>query len=413
MATVTATNIATTAERGRRTRAAAPRRRTAARAAIALGALAAGALILPGSLASALSDGHPAFAAWIAPWNARAAASAAAALGADPRTPESRALVSKALARDLTVLPALELRALDLAASGKRADAARLFGLSDRLSRRSLPTRLWLIQSSVDRGDVAGALGNFDIALRTSTGAPPILFPVLAKAAGDPSLTAPLARLLDQPSDWRLMFFEWALANDANLHSIANVAARMRDRRLITHNQVDQRMIEQLVTAGDFGQALRLRLRFDPKPLAIVADPRFSDPSAQYPFGWGLVSDGSMGAERTLDGTGSALTYRATSSRSGQVAAQLLVLRPGHYAFATRAAAAASGEAPYWSLTCGQAGGEQLATLDQPLAPGPAAATEFTVPGGCTAQWLTLRLRPSGEATPQSGSIAWVSVTRR
>jgi hypothetical protein len=390
-----------------------PRRRAAARAAIVLGVLAAGALILPDSLATALSDGHPAFAARIAPWNARAAASAAVAIGSDPRKPETRALVRTALARDLTVLATVELRAVDLAASGKQADAARLFHLSDRLSRRSLPTRLWLIQASVDRGDVAGALANFDIALRTSNDAPPILFPVLARATADSSLTEPIARMLDRPSDWRLMFFEWALANDASLHSIANVAVRMRDRGIITRNKVDQRLIESLVTAGDFAQALRLRQRFDARPLPLVADARFRDPSALYPFGWGLVSDGSIGAERSFDGNGSALTYRATSPRSGQVAAQLLVLLPGQYALATRTAAASVGEAPYWSITCGQEGGPQLAGLDQPVAAGRAATTAFVVPGACPAQWLALRLRPSGAATAQSGAIAWVTVARR
>jgi hypothetical protein len=361
MATVTATNIATAAEPRRRTRAGSRCRRGAARAAIVLGALAAGAVILPASLATALGDDHPGLAARIAPWNARAAASAAAAIGGDPRKPETRALVRTALGRDLTVLTAVEMRAVDLAASGRQADAAQLFHLSDQLSRRSLPTRLWLIQASVDRGDVAGALANFDIALRTSTEAPPILFPVLARATADPSLTAPIARMLDRPSDWRLMFFEWALANDANLDSIANVVIRMRGRGFVTKNQVDQRMIEHLVTSADFGQATRLKQRGDPRPLPLVADARFSDPSALYPFGWGLVSDGSMGTERSLDGNGSALTFRASSTRSGQVAAQLLVLQPGHYTFATGTAAASVGEAPYWSITCGQEAGPLLA----------------------------------------------------
>src|SRR5262249_7177342 len=75
----------------------------------------------------------------------------------------------------------------------------RLFELSSAISRRSLPTRLWLIQRSVDHGDVAGALENFDIALRTSTAAPDALFPVLATASSDPGLAQPLARLLDRP----------------------------------------------------------------------------------------------------------------------------------------------------------------------------------------------------------------------
>jgi hypothetical protein len=377
------------------------------------GLLGAGALLLPSSLALALVDAHPALAARIAPSNARVAMAAAAAVGGDPRKPEIRALVSTALDSDLSVLPAVELRAADLAASGQRAQAQRLFQLSDRLSRRSLPTRLWLIQASVDRGDVAGALTKIDLALRTSTEAPAILFPILAKASADATLTAPLARLLDRPSDWRLVYFEWALANDPDLHSLAEVAMRMRSIGLVRANTIDQRLIERLVSQGDFSQALRLRQRFDPRPPALVADSHFGDPSALSPFGWSLVSDGSIGAERSLAGDGPALAYRATSPRSGQVAAQLLALPPGRYALATRTATRAVGKTPLWSITCGQQGGPQLAGLEQPAAAGAQSATDFAVPADCPAQWLVLRLRPSGETSTQSGAIQSVSVAHR
>jgi len=368
----------------------------------------AAALFLPSSLAAWLDADRPDVAARIAPWNARVAADAAAALRADPRRPQVRDQVSKALARDLTLASAIELRAADLASSGKHAEASRLFRLSDSLSRRSLPTRLWLIQDSVDRGDVAGALRNFDIALRTSTDAPPILYPVLAKAAADPSLTVPLARTLDRPSDWRLLFLNWTLANGANLGSIANVVGHMRDSPFITENDVDQRLIETLVTARNFQPAVLLRQRFGSPQRGLVADPNFADASARYPFGWGLVTGGSLGAERA---TGSTLAYHGAPLQSGQVAGQLLGLPPGRYSLTAKAAAAASGQAPYWSITCGRQEGAELVRLDQPLVAALEAKAEFAVPMGCAAQWLTLSLQPGSESA-QSGSVASINVTR-
>jgi hypothetical protein len=387
-------------------------RRTVERFAIAGALLAAAALLLPNSFAMALGGSHPILAARLAPSNARVATAAAAAIGGDPRKKEIRALVRTALARDLTVIAGIELRGADRAASGRQAEAARLFALSDRLSRRSLPTRLWLIQASVDRGDVAGALANFDLALRTSTEAPAILFPVLAKASADPTLTVPLARLLDRPSDWRLTYFEWALANGPDLSSLANMMMQMRDRRLIEENRLDQRLVELLVTKSEFTQAVHLKRRFDPKPAGLVADPHFADPSARYPFGWGLGSDGSIGAERSLAASGPVLAYRATAPRSGQVAAQLLILPPGNYRLETRTAAAATGVAPLWTLTCGDSG-PGLAQLEQPLVAGAQAAAAFAVPQGCPAQWLVLRIRPSTETRVQAGEIDWVSIMRR
>jgi len=388
------------------------RHKIAARAGIAAGALLAAAIFVPSSLADWASVDHPRLAAEVAPWSAPAAAGAAAALGANPRDPQVRALVRKALARDVTLVPAMEVRALDLALTGETGESRLLFQLSDKLSRRSLPTRLWLIQDSVDRGDVPGALRNFDIALRTTTDAQPILFPVLAKASSDPTLTVPLAHLLDQPSDWRLMFVDWALTNDAHLAGMAKLVAEMRDRRFVVGTSIDQQLMAQLANDGEFDAAALLNRRFG-RPARGVADPRFGDPAAHYPFGWGLVNDGTLSAERTVSGSSSLLRYAAEPAHSGQVAAQLLTLKPGPYALATRTASGAQGEAPYWSVACAGQQGTVLTELDQPAGAGGTASATFIVPDGCKAQWLTLRLRPSAGATPQSGAIAWVSVAPR
>jgi hypothetical protein len=381
------------------------------RAGIIAGAALTAAVVLPSSLANWADVDHPQLAARIAPWNAAAAADAAASLAADPRNPRVRDLVRRALDRDATQVTAIELRAVDLAMSGKQPEARRLFHLSDRLSRRSLATRLWLIQDAVDRGDVAGALRDFDIALRTTTDAQPILFPVLARASADPRLTIPLARTLDRPSDWRPMFFEWTLANEADPAPIAALAAHMRDRHFVVANAIDQRLTERLVTAQDFAAARMLNRSFG-RESAGVADANFSDTKAHYPFGWGLVSSGSLGAERALNGSTTVLSYSAEPANSGQVAAQLLSLAPGRYVIASKTAANATGAAPYWSLNCAGAGGE-IARLDQPMNANARAETAFAVPRGCAAQWLTLTIRPAPDSNSQSGAIAWVSVSPR
>lgn len=408
----TASNMATIASSLASGRGGLGRQRLVARAGIAAGALLAAAVFLPASLASWADVDHQGIAAKIAPWNAPVSADAAAALSQDPRSPRVRRLVRHALMRDLTQVQAIELRALDLAASGRTAQARQLFNLSNRLSRRSLPTRLWLIQDAVDRGDVGGALRNFDIALRTTSDAQPILFPVLAKASADPTLTTALAQTLDRPSDWRLMFIDWVLGNSADVASVANVVAHMRDERFVTANSLDLRLVDRLVTSGEFEQAMALNRRFG-HPVVGVADPSFTGTVGRYPFGWGLVSNGSIGAEPSLNGSSTVLGYRAAPANSGQVAAQLLALRPGAYVLATRSAVTASGAAPYWSVTCAQAGGSEIARLDQPMAANAEARSGFTVPPGCTGQWLVLRLRPAGDSSPQSGAIASVLVSRR
>ena len=66
---------------------------------------------------------------------------------------------------------------------------------------------------------------------------------------------------------------------------------------------------------------------------------------------------------------------------------------------------------PFWTLTCGQEGGPQLALLDQALAKGASVDGDIVVPADCPAQWLVLHLR--GADGPNAGAIAEVSVEPR
>ena len=385
------------------------------RATILLCTLTASGLILRGGVANWLSRSDPATAAMIAPGNAEIAMAAARAridAGEKPRDPAVRALVDAALARDVTMTPAIELSALETEAAGDKARAARLFDLSGKISRRSLATRLWLIQRSVDHGDVAGALQNFDIALRTSSAAPVVLFPVLTAATADPTLTDPIARTLDRPGDWRVMFLDYAI-HQGGAVNIARVVLAMRDHAVITGNGIDDLLIAQLVTERAFAEAQRVRTVFRPPARngALVADGDFADPSARYPFGWGMTARGDLEALRGLEQGRPALAYRAVAGRAGQVAAQLLFLPPGTYRLAARTAAAGDpGALPYWTLACAEQGGAGIATLDQPPHQDGSATADFRVPQGCSAQWLTFNLRPSDLPQGQSGAGAQIRI---
>ncbi len=389
----------------------------AARVAIAVVALVLAAIELRAGSATWIARTDPALAARIAPYDARidaAAAQAAVEHGARPDAPEVKRLVKRALGRDVTQPPAIELSALSAEAKGDRARAARLFELSSAVSRRSLPTRLWLIQRAVDRGDVAGALEDFDLALRTSTGAPKVLFPVLARASADPDLAGPIARLLDRPEDWRVMFLNYAVTEAHAGPGVSAVVLRMRDRRVITDNQVDQLLIGELVNEQQFRLARTIQDRFHPTSAAPVQDPDFSDARRAFPFGWNLVETGSAGAERAqIDGR-PALSWQASPGGEGQVATQLLTLAPGAWRLATRTASAPAEDdaPPVWTLACAETGGGELARLVQPKQKDQDASAEFTVPADCTAQWLVLNLK-AGDAPNRSGAIAKVWVEGR
>jgi len=396
-----------------------PRSNSALRVAIAT--IAAGACVaaLWSGAVTWLDRANPSLAARIAPENARivlTAAQADVAAGQSPSDPGVRRLVGAALARDATLPGAIELRALDAQGAHDDARAARLFELSSAISRRSLPTRLWLIQRAVDRGDVEGALGDFDIALRTSSAAPDILFPVLARAATDPTLAAPIARRLDRPEDWRIAFLHYAITEARAAMGVSDIMLRMRDRPAIAAAGIDQTLVGELVVEQNFALARRVYDAFHPASAssALVRDPDFSHPELTFPFGWTLTEKGDAGAERNLVEGASSLAYQAPRVGDAQVATQLLLLGPGAYRVSTRTAAAGDegSAAPYWTLTCAQPGGAQIALLDQPPAAGATASADFDVVPGCPAQWLVLSVR-SSDAPSRAGAIAWVDIARR
>ncbi|MGE5720863.1 MAG: hypothetical protein ACM3YM_00250 [Sphingomonadales bacterium] len=371
-------------------------------------------------IANRLARSRPALASQFAPHNARIAMDAArkaVEAGASATAPEVRKLVDAALLRDATLTSAIEMRALRAEADGDMRKEAALFALSSAISRRSLPTRLWLMQHHVDRGDVAGALDESDIALRTSSAAPEVLFPVLARAASDPALAGPIAHVLDRPTEWRAMFLHYAITEAGAASAMADVVLHMHDRAMIAAGRIDQMLIGRLVAEGKFASARAVHDAFHPaaKTASLVRDPDFSDPAQLFPFGWNLVETGRAGVTRSQSEGRSVLSYQAVTLGGGEVASQLLMLPEGGYRFLAKAADAANDHesAPYWTITCAEEGGAQIALFDQPTRRGALAAADFSVPPGCAAQWLALSLRPSELTEGQSGTIASVSIVRR
>ncbi len=352
-------------------------------------------------------------AARIAPGDARlslAAARALVASGTSVAAPQVQALARRALARDATLPGAIELRAL----AAHPREQAHLFALSDAISRRSLGTHLWLIQRAVDRGDVASALNEFDLALRTSSAAPATLFPILAGASSDPALVHPIARLLDRPTEWRMMFLHYAATHADAASGAAAIMLSMRDRAAIAAEGVDRMLVGTLVAGRDYALARRVAEHFGHVVKdELIADPDFADPTRIFPFGWHLSDKGEAGAARGAIGGRDVLAWRTMPGGAGTVASQLLMLPAGHYALATRTARSAASTTPIWTITCADPARGQIALLLQPADAGASARTVFTVPPECGAQWIALMLRPSDASRSQSGAVGSIRIMRR
>jgi hypothetical protein len=379
------------------------------RAAIIAGSLLIGAAVSQSSLSNALRETRPNRAVQIAPGNARAAIAGALSLldgGASPTDYAVQTQVRAVLKRDPTIPAAVELAALDRGERGDRAGEQHLYDLSTQLSRRSLATRLWLIQAAVERGDAAGALANMELALRTSSAAPNVVFPALARGLEDPNLVAPIAAMVDRPSEWRSDFIGYAMRN-ADPIAAARLLATIRHRRDIDAGDFD-RLLVRLVDGRQYSVARMLgaafgRVRSGSGP---IADPTFLDEAARYPFGWAITGGEAFGARRDRERGQPVLTYHANSAEGGQIAAQVLALRPGKYRLATRVARADAAQLqPWWLVSCT---GRTTPLILLPVSSTDQGVTSgrFSIPRDCQTQWLVLVVRPALQQ--QAGSIAEV-----
>jgi len=370
--------------------------RVAWRLAIVAGALLAAAVVF-------LSQG---------PSNARVAMESARKLveqGEQSTDPAIQILARRILRRDATMPAAIELVALAMESLGNRSAAARLFHLSDRISRRSLATRLWLIQESVDHGDVAGTLAQMDIALRTSSAAPKVVFPALGSGLDEPKLIKPIASLLDRPSEWREAFLAYATDN-ADPRSAAVLLLALRNQQAVRRDELDRKLTLRLVESGQFSLARKLDAAFAARPRSaeLVLDGTFGDEAARYPFGWGLTDTAELGASREVRNGRPALAYHANTAEGGQVAAQLLTLPGGSYLLDTQAAPSKRSHArATWTLTCAGTG-RTIVMLTVDSAERAHSPARFSISAECPAQWLTLAIRPA--LVPQSGWINTVTI---
>jgi hypothetical protein len=370
-----------------------------------------GALVVTNGMASSLAQSQPEQALRLAPYSARALAVAAAErIGAD-LSPGAAALAGAraraALRRDLTQVDAVAtLGALaDLQRDLKRSTA--LMQASDRLSRRNLLTRLWFIETAVKAGDAPGALRHFDIALRTSTVARGLLFPVLNSALADDALVRPIADALQQRPPWAADFIYGSASSGTSIKNLAKVVATLDPMPVYPNFDLRRYVMDGLIAKNELEQVRALGLSALPPTVRrqTVIDPSFADKRGEPPVTWELKTT-PMVAERSVDPQGASVLRIDAPAQSGGIAAsQLLALAQGSYVLTSAESESdfPENERPSWSVACAQGDEPSLAQLELP----PSRArvrTRFTVPAGCAVQWLRLVLKSHDD--PQGRSLA-------
>ena len=358
--------------------------------------LGAAAMALQSAVVRLLARDAPDLALRISPGDSMAlAAKANLLLAASVRDPAqsaaARRMAQSAIMRDLTRDDALLVLAATTSGAGAERRALPLLYQAQTLSRRNLPVQMWLIEESVRNGNVAGALYHFDVALRTSNAAGPILFPVLRNAIEDRGLTRDIARTLNA-APWRGAFLQYAVSLNQPSAALAAVVGRQRGLEPFQGVDLKASLVAQLATAKLYDEAGILALG---RAARLVQDPAFASDRGYPPFTWQLSGTSGLTARRLRENANSLLEVQADDGAVGTVAAQIIHAPPGSYTLVATLAEQRPGLSV--RLACADSGRE-LTRIDVDQARGRPVA----IPPGCPFQNLNIVAQ-----APEDGSASW------
>jgi len=313
-----------------------------------------------------------------------------------------RSLLSARAARSLAVLEAT---------GGDQSATARYAWFAHAMSRRDLATELLMIEESVRRNDVAGAIRHYDIALRTSPKADPLLLPILVHAAEHDEVMNQLMPVLARGPAWRERFL-WALLSEgADLSSISTVVLRFADPNEDTGGGMIRTLLSRLVSERRYPLAFSSYRRLTNADGSVLTDGDFERRPRFAPIEWQLSVETDLGAYlENASGGGHALFLRSDDGRGGVLARQLIGLDSGSYRLIaqTGGISGPSSDPPYISLRC--ADGDQRELARVAFVSGARSVGKldrvFAVPPlYCAAQWVSIQMPPAFESGDRE---AWI-----
>lgn len=322
---------------------------------------------------------------------------------------EADKLARLALEQDPTAVRAVETLGLNAQIRGDTIGARRLFAYAGKLSRRELQTQLWAIEDAVSRDDVAGALRQYDIALRTSRNAPDLLFPVLASAATDPAIRSALIKTLSGQPNWSEEFVDFVARSGPDPRATASLFHGLQQSGVSVSEGASTIAINALVSSGFLEDAWAYYASVRPgADRRASRDSRFTaDMVMPSLFDWRPINEAGVTTSIQSGERGGIFDFAAPASIGGPLLQQMQMLPPGNYRLEGHSVDVDQPESsrPYWVLRCQD--GRELGRLPLPNSAraNGAFAGQFNVPAGCPAQVLALIARPSDSVSGVAGQI--------
>lgn len=297
------------------------------------------------------------------------------------------------------------LRTLGLFAAFEKQDARadRLFSMAAKFSLRDLFTHAWLFENRLATGRYTEAFSEADILLRQRSTNWDVVVPLLAQRLKEPRVIDPMARMLATRPSWRGALLLNLADEKVDLESGYRLLTRLTALGAPPTTEEATPYFQRAVGKTPLPLLQRRWLAMLPPATraragGLLRDGDFTGLDVPPPFGWRFFpNDGVIAeaGESAVPGQGSALYISYPGDQQVTFAEQQLVLAPGRYRFAGRAATDAelsSGQI-HWTLRCGL-GNAEREIAKQPLSPAvdqpQRFALGFDVPAGCVGPKLSL-----------------------
>lgn len=364
------------------------------------------------SLALATMTANPARAHALAPYDGRVTGRLALQRLSEKQDVASTEAIEQwarlALRQDPTVIEAVVTLGLQAQLRGDLLNARRLFTYAERLSRRDLKTQLWAIEDTVARGDVPQALHHYDIALRTSTMAHDLLFPVLADAIADPGVRTNLISTLAAKPIWATSFIVHIVSKGHDPRLTAALFTGLHRAGVALPQDVTAALINNLVAIDEIDNAWRFYAMIrSGAERSHSRDPHFSIAmTTPALFDWTPVNDAGI-STLIQSGANGTFDFAVSPSAGGPILTQMQALPSGLYYLHGRSVGLDQPERslPYWLLACRNGRELGRVTVTRSAEAGGNFQGQVQVPSDCPAQTLSLIARPSDGVSGVTGQI--------
>jgi len=383
------------------------------RVSIAVVSIALGFHSVTGSLAQVLKKADPARAHILAPNDGVITAALAeqqfAMTSASDTDSEPAHLARLALRQDATAADALNVLGLQAQLRNETERTREFFRYSLLLSRRELRPQFWAIEEAVNRGDIRSALRAYDIALRTSSDAASLLFPVLSSALAEPRVRVALLPIIQTGPGWTANFVDYVATNAADPVAVATFFQQATVVGLPVDDNDRAKLVNALSVKAGYEEAWDYYTSFRPNVhRSNSRDAEFTFQSATRTlFDWRTSEDARLSAVILGTGGDGMLDFAVPPTIGGTLLSQAQLLPPGTYHLKGKSGRIdqPSRSQPYWTLRCRD--GRELGRVPIPNSDKHNGLFQgkITVPQNCPEQTLSLIARATDSITGVLGQI--------